>query len=59
MATDRMNVLDQHIDERFAAYHGDCVEVVKALPDRSVGLFHILPTVRIAVHVFQQPARYG
>jgi len=31
-----MNVLDQHIDERFAAYHGDCVEVVKALPDRSV-----------------------
>lgn len=36
MATDRMNVLDQHIDERFAAYHGDCVEVVKALPDRSV-----------------------
>jgi len=31
-----MNVLDQHIGERFAAYHGDCVEVVKALPDKSV-----------------------
>jgi len=36
MATERMNVLDQHIGERFAAYHGDCVEVVKALPDKSV-----------------------
>ena len=29
-------VLDQHIGERFAVYHGDCVEVVRGLPDASV-----------------------
>lgn len=31
-----MKVLDQHITERFAAYHGDCVDVVRGLPDASV-----------------------
>jgi len=31
-----MNVLNQTIGNGFAAYHGDCVEVVKTLPDRSV-----------------------
>ena len=34
MANER--VVNQHIDDKFAAYHGDCVEVVKSLPDRSV-----------------------
>lgn len=34
MANER--ILDQTIHERFAAYHGDCVEVVKGLPDKSV-----------------------
>lgn len=34
MANER--ILDQIIHERFAAYHGDCVEVVRSLPDRSV-----------------------
>jgi DNA modification methylase len=29
-------VLDQVIGENFAAYHGDCVEVVRGLPDESV-----------------------
>lgn len=33
-----MNVLDQRIGERFAAYHADCVEIVSALPAASVDL---------------------
>jgi hypothetical protein len=31
------NVIAQDVTEEFAAYHGDCVEVVRGLPDRSVG----------------------
>jgi len=31
-----MNCLDQTIGENFALYHGDCIEVLKGLPDRSV-----------------------
>ena len=32
-----MNCIDQIITDRYAAYHGDCVEVLKGLPDASVG----------------------
>jgi len=31
-----MKVLDQVISEKFAMYHGDCVDVVSGLPDESV-----------------------
>lgn len=31
-----MKVLDQAIGERFAAYHGDCIDVLRGLPDASV-----------------------
>lgn len=31
-----MNVLDQTIGERFAVYNGDCVEVLKGIPDNSI-----------------------
>jgi len=31
-----MNVLDQTIGDNFALYHGDCVEVLRGMPDRSV-----------------------
>lgn len=31
-----MNVLDQTVTDRFALYHGDCVEVMRGLPDHSV-----------------------
>jgi len=31
-----MNVLDQHVTDQFALYHGDCVEVVAALPSDSI-----------------------
>lgn len=32
-----MNCIDQVVTERYAAYHGDCVQVLKGLPDHSVG----------------------
>jgi DNA modification methylase len=31
------HVLDQHTGDRFAMYHGDCVDVLAGLPDASVG----------------------
>lgn len=31
-----MNVLNQKIGERFALYNGDCVEVLKGVPDNSI-----------------------
>lgn len=30
-------VIDQHITEDFALYRGDCVEVIKGIPDESIG----------------------
>lgn len=33
-----MAVIDQEITEKFAAYHGDCCEVVPTLPDKSIHL---------------------
>tara|TARA_R110000824_G_scaffold102100_1_gene242270 strand:- start:11621 stop:12547 length:927 start_codon:yes stop_codon:yes gene_type:complete len=29
-------VLDQHISERFAAYHGDCIDVIRGIPEDSI-----------------------
>ena len=34
---DRMNVVDQVVADRYALYHGDSCEVIKGIPDRSVG----------------------
>lgn len=31
-----MNVLDQTVTEDFALYHGDCIDVLRGLPDESV-----------------------
>ena len=31
-----MNVIDQVIGKNFAAYHGDCIDVLRGLPDSSV-----------------------
>lgn len=33
-----MNVLDKYITDRYALYNGDSVEVIKAIPDNSIGL---------------------
>lgn len=32
-----MNCIDQVITDKYAAYHGDCVEVLRGIPDNSVG----------------------
>ncbi len=32
-----MSVINQHIGDNYAAYHGDCIDVVRGLPDESVG----------------------
>jgi len=32
-----MKAINQEVSDRFAAYHGDCVEVIKGLPSESVG----------------------
>ncbi len=32
-----MNCIEQIVTDRYAAYHGDCVEVLKGLPDASIG----------------------
>lgn len=37
MFPDSVNVIDQHVSDRFAAYHGDSCEVMRGLPDNSVG----------------------
>lgn len=31
-----MNVIDQTVTDRFSLYHGDCVDVLRGMPDRSV-----------------------
>lgn len=33
----KTKVIDQFIGERFAIYHGDCVEVIKGIPDNTIG----------------------
>jgi DNA modification methylase len=33
----KVSILDQELADRFAVYQGDCVEVLKGLPDKSVG----------------------
>ena len=38
-----MNVLNQEISEKYAMYHGDCCEVVKGIPDNSVGYIIFSP----------------
>src|SRR5690625_1138748 len=30
------NVIDQHIGDKFALYHGDCVDVIQGIPDESI-----------------------
>jgi DNA modification methylase len=32
-----MNCIDQVVTERYALYHGDCVEVLEGLPEHSIG----------------------
>ena len=38
-----MNVLHQDIAEKYAMYHGDCCEVIKGIPENSVGYIIFSP----------------
>lgn len=31
-----MNIIDQNVTDNFAAYHGDCIDVLRGIPDESV-----------------------
>ena len=31
-----MKVLNQVVNDKFALYHGDCVDVTKGIPDNSI-----------------------
>jgi DNA modification methylase len=31
-----MNIIDQNVTDNFAAYHGDCIDVLRGMPDESV-----------------------
>ena len=31
-----MNVIDQEVTDNYAAYHGDCCEVIQSIPDNSI-----------------------
>src|SRR5579859_7194658 len=38
-----MKIINQRVEENFAAYHGDSCEVIKAIPDNSVDFIIFSP----------------
>jgi len=61
-----MNCIEQTTGEGFVLYHGDCVDVLRGLPDQSIHysifiypLQHFLAAVCEPLHLQQQPSRYG
>jgi len=38
-----VNVIDQVIENDFALYHADTVEVARGIPDNSIGFSDLLP----------------
>lgn len=50
-----MAILDQKITEKYAAYNGDCVEVMKALPDISIHLTVYSPPFGGLYHYSSDP----
>lgn len=51
-----MNVLNQQFGKNFAIYNGDCVEVVKGIPDHSVG-FSIFSPPFASLYTYSNSAR--
>ena len=51
-----MNVLNQQFGRNFAIYNGDCVEVVKGIPDHSVG-FSIFSPPFASLYTYSNSAR--
>ena len=54
-----MNCIDQVITDRYAAYNGDCVEVLKGSAGSVHRLLDLFASVREPLHVLEQPARHG
>lgn len=38
-----MSVIDQKVNDKYAIYHGDCIEVIKDIPDNSIGFSMFSP----------------
>ena len=36
-----MAIIDQLITDKYALYHGDCIEVMNDLPDGEIGRAHV------------------
>lgn len=51
-----MNVLDQSIGNGYALYHGDCVEVLKGLPDNSID-FSVFSPPFASLYTYSPSAR--
>lgn len=51
-----MNVLNQQFGKNFAIYNGDCVEVMKGIPDHSVG-FSIFSPPFASLYTYSNSAR--
>jgi DNA modification methylase len=51
-----MNCIEQFVTDRYAAYHGDCVEVLKGLPDHSIG-YSIFSPPFSSLYVYSSSAR--
>lgn len=49
-----MNVLNQVIENRYALYQGDCVEVVRGVPDNSLHYSIFSPPLCQSLYIFQQ-----
>lgn len=49
-------VLDQHVTDRFAIYHGDCVEVLRGLPAKSIG-YSIFSPPFASLYTYSNSAR--
>lgn len=50
------NIINQEINERFAIYHGDCVEVARALPENSIDFSCYSPPFE-SLYVFSNSER--
>jgi hypothetical protein len=51
-----MKVLDQRVTDRYAIYHGDCIEVMKGVPSESIDLsIYSPPFRRNVIPIFKRP----
>ena len=51
--------MQEVMNERYALYNGDCVEVARQMPDESVHFGNFQPAVCKPVHLFGRSAGYG